>query len=411
MAGFFTRQRFGRPQFLAGALLLLFLAQAIWLVHSELRSSESGGLNTSEQLRVAAGWRQIHGEGIAGAPFPDPPGGLPMEIFRDDSGFDTEHSPLISLVTAAPLLAWPQSLISAESHWRWLPRIPFLAFGVFLGASLWYVARRLCGNTGGFLALTLYCFSPAILQATAVWHAEPEILAAWGSFGSIFTAIAVAHTLYAPREVILWNWRRIILLGISLAISVGSQFSMIVVLPVALAFLLYLAPIRRGAALTIWTTSCLVAVVILFSTYFFHGRAFLDGMQHASFWGATWRSFTVLGVYHQVTLQILRACPAFALLIPVAIATYLSWPRTRYFGNTAPLLVATLFIVLGIAHPHVAGAGFLLASVPFFFIFVSGVLADLMETPFRALVTAGVGALVGAYILWSLLALTQIPRG
>jgi hypothetical protein len=73
--------------------------------------------------------------------------------------------------------------------------------------------------------------------------------------------------------------------------------------------------------------------------------------------------------------------------------------------------VATLFIVLGIAHPHVAGAGFLLASVPFLFIFVSGVLADLMETPFRALVTAAVWALVGAYILWSLLALTQIPRG
>jgi hypothetical protein len=416
MAGFFTRQRFGRPQFLAAALLLLFVAQAIWLVHSELRTSESRGLSASEQVRIAAGWRQIHGGPIAGAPFPDAqfpdtPGALPIEISRDDAGFDTEHSPLISLVTAAPLLAWPHNLLSAESQWRWLPRVPFLAFGVFLGASLWYVARRLCGNTGGFLALTLYCFSPAILQATAVWHAEPEILAAWGSFGSIFTAIAVAHTLYAPREVVLWNWRRILLLGISLAISVGSQFSMIVVIPLALAFLLYLAPIRRTSAVIIWTTSCLVAVVILFSTYFFHAHTFLEAMQHASFWGATWRSFTVLAVYGQVARQLMRACPAFALLIPAAAVTYTAWPRTRYFGNTAPLLVAALFIFLGIAHPHVAGAGFLLASVPFLFIFVSGVLADLMETPFRALVTAGVWALVGAYILWSLLALSQIPRG
>jgi hypothetical protein len=411
MTGFFTRQRFGRPQFLAGALLLLFLAQAIWLVHSELRTSESSGLSASEEVRIAAGWRQLHGGEIAGAPYPDAAGTLPMEVTRDHAGFDAEHSPLISLVTAAPLLAWPQSLIASESHRRWLPRIPFLAFGVFLGASLWYVARRLCGNTGGFLALTLYCFSPAILQATAVWHAEPEILAAWGSFGSIFTAIAVAHTLYAPREVVLWNWRRIILLGISIAISVGSQFSMIVVVPLALAFLLYLAPIRRGAALIIWITSCLVAVVILLSTYFFHAHTFLEAMRHASFWGATWRSFTIPAVYHQVAQQILRACPAFALLIPFAVATYAAWPRTRYFGNTAPLLVATLFIVLGVAHPHVAGAGFLLASVPFLFIFVSGVLADLMETPFRALVTAGVWALVGAYVLWSLLALTQIPRG
>jgi hypothetical protein len=411
MTGFFTRQRFGRPQFLAGALLLLFLAQAIWLVHSELHTFESSGLSASEQVRIAAGWRQIHGGPIAGAPYPDAAGALPMEVSQDNSGFDTEHSPLISLVTAAPLLAWPHRLLAASTHWRWLPRIPFLAFGVFLGASLWYVARRLCGNTGGFLALTLYCFSPAVLQATAVWHAEPEILAAWGSFGSIFTAIAVAHTLYAPREVILWNWRRIILLGISLAISLGSQFSMIVVVPLALAFLLYLAPIRRGAAFIIWFTSCLVAVAILFSTYFFHAHTFLEAMHHASFWGATWRGFTVPAVYGQVARQLLRACPAFALFIPFAVVAYAAWPRTRYFGNTAPLLVATLFILLGIAHPHVAGAGFLLASVPFLFIFVSGVLADLMETSFRALITAGVWALVGAYILWSLLALTQIPRG
>ncbi|HXO33763.1 MAG TPA: hypothetical protein VN901_15540 [Candidatus Acidoferrales bacterium] len=408
MTGFFTRQRFGRPQFLAGGLLLAFLAQAVWLVQSELRRFESDGLRASEQVRIAAGWRQVHGGGIAGAPFPDPPGSLPIEVSRDDAGFDTEHSPLISLVTAAPLLAWPHRLLTTESHWRWLPRIPFLACGVFLGASLWYVARRLCGNTGGFLALTLYCFSPAILQATAVWHAEPEILAAWGSFGAIFTAIAVAHTLYAPREVILWNWRRILLLGISLAISVGSQFSMMVVVPIALAFLLYLAPIRRAAASVIWFAACLTALLVLFATYFFHPRNFLEGMQHASFWGATWRSFTVVAVYRQVGVQILRACPAFALFLPGAIAVYLVWPRTRYFGNTAPLLIALLFIALGMAHPHLAGAGFLLASVPFLFIFVSGVLADLMETPFRPLVTACVWALVVAYVLWSLFALAQI---
>jgi hypothetical protein len=416
MTRFFTRERFGRPQFLAGVLLLIFLAQAVWLVHSELHGPESAGplgVSASEQVRIAAGWRQIHGGGIAGAPFPDASGSLPLEVSRDDGGFDTEHSPVLSLVTAAPLLAWPQALAGSESSpsWRWLPRIPFLAFGVFLGASLWYVSRRLCGNSGGFLALTLYCFSPAVLQATAVWHVEPEILAAWGSFGAIFTAIAVAHTLYAPREVVLWNWRRIVLLGISLAIAVGSQFSMIIVVPIALAFLLYLAPIRRGAAITIWIAACLAGLLLLFAAYFFQPKAFVQGMQHASFWGATWRSFTVLAVYRRVASLILRACPAFALLLPAAIATYLAWPRTRYFGNTAPLLLALLFIVLGIAHPREAGAGFLLASVPFLFIFVSGVLADLMETPARTLVTACVWALVGAYILWSLSALVQIPRG
>ncbi len=418
MTQFFTRERFGRPQFLAGTLLLAFLSQAVWLVHSELRAVGSRGNpapGPSEQVRIAAGWRQFHGGGIAGAPYPDPQSTLPIEVSQDDAGFDTQHSPLLSLVTAAPLLAWPQRLLFHEfalaPYWRWFPRLPFLACGLFLGGSLWYVARRLCGNSGGFLALALYCFSPSMIQASAVWHTEPEILAAWGSFGAIFTAIAVAHTLYAPREVVLWNWRRIVLLGVSIAIAVGSQFSMIVVVPLALAFLLYLAPIRRSAALAIWAAACFVAFLLLFAAYFFHPVVFFKGMQHASFWGATWRSFTVPGVYREVGLQILRACPALAVLLPIAIATYLFWPRTRYFGNTAPGAVTLLFIALGMAHPHVAGAGFLLASVPFLLIFVSGILADLMETSFRLLVTACVWGLVGAYILWSVLALAQVPLG
>jgi hypothetical protein len=420
MTRFFTRERFGRPQFLAGTLLLAFLAQAVWLVHSELVHSELQAVEAqgnatpglSEQVRIAAGWRQLHGGVAAGAPYSDAPGDFPIEISRDNDGFDTEHSPLLSLVTAAPLLAWQHPLNQEFIfNWRWLPRIPFIAFGVFLGASLWYVARRLCGNMGGFLALTLYCFSPSMIQASAVWHTEPEILAAWGSFGAIFTAIAVAHTLYAPREVVLWNWRRIILLGVSLAIAVASQFSMIVVVPLALAFLVYLAPIRRGAAFIIWAAAAVVALIILFAAYFFHLHTFSEAMRHASFWGATWRSFTVPGVYREVGVQILHACPALALLLPVAIATYVVWPRTRYFGITAPAAVALLFISLGMAHPHVAGAGFLLASIPFLLIFVSGVLADLMETSLRLLVTACVWGLVGAYVLWSILALAQVPKG
>lgn len=416
MTRFFTRERFGRPQFLAGVLLLAFLAQATWLVHRELNSDDpggNGGPSVSEQVRIAAGWRQLHGGGTAGAPYPDPPAmSLPSEAPRAN-GFDVEQSPLLALVTSAPLLAWPQRLLDSESspHWRWLPRLPFLACGVFLGASLWYVARRLCGNAGGLLALTLYCFSPSMIQASAVWHTEPEILAAWGAFGAIFTAIAVAHTLYAPREVILWNWRRIVLLGVSLAIVIGAQFSMIIVLPVALAFMLYLAPIRRLAAFTIWLAASLVAVVLLFATYFFHPHVFSEAMKHASFWGATWRSFAIPGVYRQVGLQTLRACPAFILLLPLAVATYILWPRTRYFGNSAPGAVALTFIGLGMAHPHVAGAGFLLASIPFLLIFVSGVLADLMETPSRLLLTASVWGLVVAYILWSVLALAHVPRG
>jgi Dolichyl-phosphate-mannose-protein mannosyltransferase len=426
MSRFFTRERFGRPQFLAGLLLLAFAAQAIWLVHQELRGG--GGPELSEAARIREGWKQWQGHGIAAAPVMGFADGTTAEqnIVGDDpqadsplpapgsapSGFDPQHSPLLYLASAAPLLAWPRHLeLESAEYWRWLPRLPFLACGILLGASLWYVARRLCGNTGGFVALTLYCFSPALVQASAVWHTEPEIAAAWGAFGTIFTAIAVAHTLYAPREVVLWNWRRIVLLGVSLGIAVGSQFPMVVLIPIALAFLMYVAPVRRRAGIVIWIAACVVGVFLLFGFYFFHPRVFSEGLRHAEFWGATWRGFAVLGVYKQVAVQIGRACPALILALPVALVTYVVWPRARYFGNTAPLLIAALFVALGMAHPHVAGEGFLLASVPFIFIFVAGALADLMETPQRRLVRASVLGLLVAYAAWSIVNLARVPIG
>lgn len=409
MASYFTRERFGRPQFLAGFLLLLFLAQAMWLVHSELSTAQ--GTEGREAIRIGEGWKQWHGQGIAAAPMMEPASSRdPFEM--DESGFDSEHSPLLYLFSSAPLLAWPHDL-SANSapYWGWLPRLPFLACGVFLGASLWYVARRLCGNLGGFVALTFYCFSPSLIQASAAWHTEPEIVAAWGSFGTIFTAIAVAHTLYAPREVVLWNWRRIVLLGVALAIAVGSQFSLIVLVPMALAFLLYVAPVRRRAACVIWIAACAVAWLLLFSMYFFHPHSFAESMRHASFWGGTWRGFTFVTVYKQIAVQVIRSCPALVLVLPVTLATYAVWRRTRYFGNTAPLIVTALFILLTLAHPHVAGEGFLISAIPFLFLFVSGVLADLMETSYRQLIMACVLALLITYAARTLMALAQVPQG
>lgn len=411
MRPYFTRERFGRPQFLAGALLLAFLAQALWLLHAEFRGDSQ--IDAMEAERIGEGWKQWHGHGIAAAPRLDIASDNAHDVFLTDSqGFDTERSPLLYLVSAGPLLAWPRAFDQDSSaYWRWLPRIPFLACGVFLGASLWYVARRLCGNAGGFVALTFYCFSPAMIQASAAWHTEPGITAAWGAFGTIFTAIAVAHTLYAPREVVLWNWRRIVLLGVALAIAVGSQFSMIVIVPLALVFLLYVAPVRRGAGLVIWIAACGVGAALLFAIYFFHAGAFAESMRHAAFWGATSRGFVVFGVYKQVLLQILRACPALVIALPVVLVTYALWPRTRYFGNTAPLLMAALFLGLGMAHPDFSGPGFLLSAIPFLFIFVSGVLADLMETSYGPLVAACTVALLATYCIRTLLALAQVPVG
>ena len=410
MGPYFTRERFGRPQFLAALILLAFLAQTLWLVHAELSAAQ--GVESGEALRISEGMKQLRGGGTAGAPWTTSTDDALSRLFQgQDRDFDTEHSPLLSVVTAAPLLLWPHHLnADATFYWRWLPRLPFLACGVFLGASLWYVARRLCGNTGGFIALTLYGFSPSLIQSSAVWHTEPEIVVTWGAFGTIFTAIAVAHTLYAPREVVLWNWRRILLLGVSLAIAIGSQFAFIVLVPMALGFLLYVAPVRRGAGLVIWAAASMIGSLLLLAMYFFHPHNLLASLRHVP-WAITWQGFAVPGVYKQIAVQIGRACPALALALPVAVVTYCVWPRTRYFGNTAPLLVAVVFVLLAIGHPHLAGAGFLLAAIPFLFIFVSGVLADLLETSYRPVILASVLALLITYLARTLMALAQVPRG
>src|SRR5258705_5431739 len=340
MGGFFTRERFGQPQVLAGLLLLIFLGQCAWLVN------RSASLTASEESRIGEGlrrWNEWRSPHTSLAPQENDKARKTTET----GVYDPNHSQLWYLIASAPLLLCPEQMRLHSNHSLvWLARAPYLLLGILLGASLWYVSRRLYGNAGGYVALGLYCFSPAIIRSSAVWFAEPEVGAAWGAFGTIFTAIAVAHTLYAPREVILWNWRRIVLLGVSLALAVGSQFSLIVVIPIVLAFMLYLAPTRRIAAAMILAAACALGFLLVYASYFFHWKTFWSGMAHANFLAVTWRSFAMVGAYRRVFAQLGQSSPALVVAIPVAFMLYLLWPRTRYFGNTAPVLVAALFVFI-----------------------------------------------------------------
>ena len=398
----------GKPQWIAGALLLVFLGQCAWLISRSLRTGE---LDLREWYRLDTGLRRWHGSPRAAA-IPDPHSAIapgPPPRIRDNDGYDPDHSALWYLLSSAPLLLWPGHFGSDSLfYWGWLARIPHLIFGALLGASVWYVSRRLYGNEGGFIALTLYCFSPGIIRATSLWFAEPEIGAVWGAFGTIFTGIAVAHTLYAPREVVLWNWRRILLLGISLALAVGCQFSLVFLAPLALTLMLYLAPTRRAAASVIWIAAGAVAVILLFAAYFFRPGDLWQGLRHATWLGFTSQTFTMSAAYRELFAQLGQNSPALLLALPAALITYLLWPRARYFGNTAPLLVAIVCLVLGFSAPHYQGLGFQLVALPFLFVFVSGVAADLLDTKHRTLVLACVFGLLFAYAFWSVSELARV---
>jgi hypothetical protein len=407
MSGFFMRERFGRPQATAVLLLLAFLAQCAWLV-----SHRASRLTAGELSSVVAGRRQWRGRSLAGTGFGTAAAAqLPEPGMMPASDYDPDHSPLWYLIAAAPDVVFsPWVQPDPLRFWGWLTALPFLIFGVLLGGSLWYVARRLYGNAGGYVALALYCFSPGIIRSSSLWFSEPESGAAWGAFGAVFTAIAVAHTLYAPREVILWNWRRIVLLALSFALAVGSQFALLGVVPLALAFMLYLAPTRRAAALGIWATACVLALLLIYVSYFFSPGVFWQGMMHARFFPILWRAYGMPGAYQRVLMQLGQSSPALLVAVPAALITFAAWPRTRYFGNAAPLLVAALLLLMSVGTPHMTGSEFQFMAVPFLFVFVAGVATDLLESRQAGPVFACLAGLLAANAVWNLWFLWQVGR-
>jgi hypothetical protein len=111
--------------------------------------------------------------------------------------------------------------------------------------------------------------------------------------------------------------------------------------------------------------------------------------------------------YRELFAVLGQNSPALLFAVPITLVTYALWPRARYFGNTAPLLVAGLCLLLGFATPHYQGLGFQLIAVPFLFVFIAGICADLLETKQRTPVLAGIFGLLLAYAVWSLLELVR----
>jgi hypothetical protein len=403
---------FRAPQFAAAGLLLVYLLQCVWLLRVE--TLQASVPDSGQALRIHLGLEQWKRGVIAGTPESlrsEAATGVPSAAraghLRVRDGYDQDRSPLYYLVAAAPLVLRPGSWLP-EPLQPLLAAAPYLFFGVMLGASLWYVARRLYGNAGGYIALALYCFSPAMIGNVAGAQNMGEMGAVWGAFGSIFTAIAVAHTLYAPREVVLWNWRRILLLGLSLALASGNQFSLAVLALVILPLMYWVAPVRPRAVVAIWTTAMAVALGLLLAAYFFEPALFWRGMLHARWVNFEPAAFGMLASYRNAWQTIFAGSPQLMLALPVALAAYLGWKRTRYFGNTAPLLIALLMLILALGAPGFPGLGFHLTILVFLFVFVSGVFADLLETQRSLLVRAGLWGLLGASAVWNLWQLWRV---
>jgi hypothetical protein len=361
------RSHIGVSQIVAFSLLLVFLVQCLWyMAHAPLLATE--------QSYIEAGLLQLERLSDAGSP---------------------EHSALVPLLAGiAARISGAENKIVYLSAYRFVIRLPFALAGLLLGASLWYVARRLYGNVGGYIALGLYAFCPVMIACSS--EAGPGILAAWGAFGLIFTAIAVAHTLYAPREVVLWNWRRILLMGLSIAICVGAQFSLWILLVPALAFMLWVGHVRPGAALAIFAAACVTGLALLCGLYSFRPVAFGMALGRAD-WLAVSRDYTswrpgTLSVLGDFFLRQQKGI-GFVLLLVVTLLTFAAWKRARFFGTAAPLIVGLMLVALA-AHVQFAGISFLLVALPFLILFMAGVSTDLLESRYALAANTVIGGVL-----------------
>ena len=295
------RSRIGTPQLVALLLLLAFALQCVWF-------SAHQPLTALEGVYIEGGLLHLEGYGHA------------------DSRQYTALVPLLAGVAAR--LSGAERHVSQFNDYRVVLRLPFLLVGLLLGASLWYVARRLYGNIGGYVALGLYCFSPVAVGSAS--QIGPAIVGAWGGFGLIFTSIAVAHTLYAPREVVLWNWRRILLLGLSIAICVGAQFSFWVLLLPALLFMLWVGHVRPWAALTIFAAACATGLVLLSGFYGFRPVVFAKALAKAEWLEVASPNFFQPGISSLLRDFFLQNGLGLVVLMAVSLVTFIVWKRTRF---------------------------------------------------------------------------------
>ncbi len=340
-----------RPQKIAAALLLAFLLQSLYVVSARPLDEQ--------ELRTAFASKRSWSS-------------APLNLSTPGALHSDENALTVRIVALLPKLM--QKLHIGEGQGRiyaapsrWLTRLPFALFGLWLGAALWWVARRLYGNCGGYVALGLYCFSPMMIFYSAT--ARPDILVAWGIFGLVFTAIGVGHTLYAPARM----WRlRILLLGAAIGLTAAANLAAAVTgLVLGLAFILYLAPGRRAAGIGVLALSSLIGALLVWANYRFQAAAVEN----------TKISFTVAAGR---TAQFLSHPGSwiFVLLFLLCLAIYASWPRARYFGNTAPLLSGCLLFLIMPGHSPAEGfSGFRLPAwgLPFLLVFIGGVSADLLE--------------------------------
>lgn len=395
--GILRRFRFNLPQRIAAGLLLVFLLQGLWVTGRQTLSDRDYqyarcGREVWESPSPLAGYYTTCGnirDGILAYRF----AGLPLTLdVLGQRGLDAFRKPEDQVVPAGSRVSlW--ELRHQITHVLLLLRLPFLLAGCVLGAGLWWVTRRLYGNLGGYTALALYCFSPAVLQACL--SPSAEVLAALGAYGGVYTCIGVAHAMQGPRR----KWRpRIVLLTCVLGIAATAH---IVALPVTaglgLLLMLWIAEGRRSQVLPLLLLASAGALLLLFACYGFSPDPFSYVFRSAD--AFLWFSLDPVQRFFTTFTN-----AGITIAAGTAVIFYLGLRKSRYFGNSAPLFCA--IVLLPLVMTGAPGSPWIWAQ-PFLLTFIGGVFADAYETRRGRMALIAAAAIVG---LQAMLCLFSLPH-
>ncbi len=387
-----------RPQRVAALLLLVLLGQCLWTIgHQPLDANDFRyarcGREMWERPSILQGYfttcGNLNGDGVLAYRL----AGFPLTAQRVLLlSIDHLRKPADRLYANGSLNGTTWEARHELSFVKYLLRLPFVLFAVWLGGGLWWVAKRLFGPEGGAFALALYVFCPTVVRYAT--HPNNEVLAMWGLYGLIYTSIGVGHALQGPSR----KWRpRIILLTVALGLTAAAHLlAGIVGFLAGMGFFFYTADRRRSHVSQIMVYAAMGAMLIVFAGFSFKLSAFLY-----VFIGGSARSWFGLFAMHRFLTRPANA--GIVVAAAVALVVYLRSRRSRYFGNTAPLLVALLLFPLYTT--QVVSAPWLWA-LPFLFTFIGGVFADALESKQRRLfllLTVGV-VITQAALCWASMA-------
>ncbi|HEV2708886.1 MAG TPA: hypothetical protein VGU67_01625 [Edaphobacter sp.] len=365
----------GRPQRLAALLLLFFLAECLWVVNRQEISEHDYrfarcGREMWERPSPLVGYFTTCGNLGGDGTFAYRVAGFPLTAQRLVLlGADKLRSPENRLYANGSLNGSTWEARHEIGSVKYLLHLPFIFFAMWLGVGLWWVTRRLFGNEGAFFALGLYCCCPEVVRFSVT--PNNDVLAMWGLYGLVYTAMGVAHAMQGPRR----KWKpRIALLTVALGLTAAAHLlAAMFGFVAALVLMIYLAERRRSYVMQILVFSAVGALAILFAFYAFRlapfSYVFTGGA--ARFWFSLDGARRFFGNIGNGPIVVATG---------VAAVLYAGIRRCRYFGNTVPLVMAALLFPL--VTTQMVTTPWLWA-LPFLFTFLGGVFSDVFETRHR----------------------------